>query len=51
MQEHIASKTKYGGMVTENSQRTLERRVEYSLKSTKKKSRKLKHFHHGEITR
>lgn len=51
MQETIASKAEYGERVTQNSQRTLGRIVEFTVKSRKKKFRKFKGFRHGEITR
>lgn len=51
MQGHIVSQAVYGGTITENSQRTLERKVEFTVKREKKKTRKFKGFHHGEITR
>lgn len=45
----MVSQAGYGETMTENSQRTLERRIEFTAKS--KKTRKFKGFHHGEITR
>lgn len=51
MQGHIVSQAGYGETMAENSQRTLERRVEFTAKTEKRKIRKFKGFHHGEITR